>query len=142
MCATPPHLHLGPDLQNLMVDSSLAKLNKGKPLDTVVTPDEEDQEELEDSAQVLLAPFEGLTNEGYGTAVTELVEGLGNKYGVHMETNCPRQFMLVVLYNMVWQKVYVENEPKFAELQGFKAVKAVAGTQKSGRAKVVSKKKK
>ena len=125
-----------------ILDSSLAKLNKGKPLDTAVTPDEEDQEELEDSAQVLLAPFERLTNEGYGTAVTELVEGLGNKYGVHMETNCPRQFMLVVLYNMVRQKVYVENEPEFAELQGFKAVKTVAGTRKSSRTKSPNKKKK
>ena len=30
-----------------ILDSSLAKLNTGKPLDTVVVPDEEDQEELE-----------------------------------------------------------------------------------------------
>ena len=127
-----------------ILDSSLAKLNKGKPLDTVVTPDEEDQEELEESAEVLLAPFDRLTNEKYGTAVTELVEGLGNKYGVHMETNCPRQFMLVVLYNMVRQKVYVENEliMMFVELQGFKAVKAVAEPRKSSRTKAVSKKKK
>ena len=125
-----------------ILDSSLAKLNKGKPLDTVVTPDEEDQEELDDSAQVLLAPFDRLAKEKYGTAVTELVEGLGNKYGVHMESNCPRQFMFLVLYNMVWEKVYVEDEPKFAELQGFKAVKAVAEPRKSARTKRESKKKK
>ena len=59
-----------------------------------------------------------------------------------METNCLRQFMLAVLYNMVWEKVYVEDEPKFAELQGFKAVKAVAEPRKSTRTKRESKKKK
>ena len=50
--------------------------------------------------------------------------------------------MFVVLYNMVWEKVYVEDEPKFAELQGFKAVKAVAEPRKSTRTKRESKKKK
>ena len=123
-----------------VLDSSLAKLNKGKPLGSVAMPDDEDLEELEESATVLLSPFNELAKERYGTAVTELVEGLGNKYGVHMETNCPRQFMLVVLYNMVWQKVYVENEPMFAELQGLKALKAVAGTRESSRAKATNKK--
>ena len=34
---------------------------------------------------------------------------------------------------MIWNKVYVEDEPMFAELQGFKAVKAVAGTRKPNR---------
>ena len=48
--------------------------------------------------------------------------------------------MYVVLYNMAWSKVYVEDEPKFAELQGFKAVKAAAGTRKSSRAKATNKK--
>ena len=109
-----------------VLESSLAKLNKGKALDSVAMPDDEDLEELEESVSVLLAPFDGLAKERYGTAVTELVEGLGNKYGVHMESNCPQQFMNVVLYNMIWNKVYVEDEPMFAELQGFKAVKAVA----------------
>ena len=117
-----------------VLDSSLAKLNKGKPLDTVAMPDEEDQEELEESVTVLMAPYEGLSKERYGAAATELVEGLGNKYGIHMESNCPQQFMNVVLYNMIWNEVYVEDEPMFAELQGFKAVKAVAVvTRKSKR---------
>ena len=83
---------------------------------------------------VLMAPYDGLSKERYGAAATELVEGLGNKYGIHMESNCPQQFMNVVLYNMVWNEVYVDDEPMFAELQGFKAVKAVAVvTRKSKR---------
>ena len=123
-----------------VLDSSLAKLNKGKPLGSVAMPDDEDLEELEESATVLLSPFNELAKERYGTAVTELVEGLGNKYGVHMESNCPQQFMNVVLYNMIWHEVYVEDEPMFAELQGFKAVKAVAGSRKSKRNMAGSKK--
>ena len=114
--------------------------NKGKPLDSVAMPDDEDLEELEESVTVLLSPFNELAKERYGTAVTELVEGLGNKYGVHMESNCPQQFMNVVLYNMIWHEVYVEDEPMFAELQGFKAVKAVAGSRKSKRNMAGSKK--
>ena len=43
---------------------------------------------------------------------------------------------------VVLQKVYVENAPMFAELRGFKAVKAVAEPRKSSRTKAVSKKKK
>ena len=123
-----------------VLDSSLAKLNKGKPLNSVAMPDDEDLEELEESVTVLLSPFNELAKERYGTAVTELVEGLGNKYGVHMESNCPQQFMNVVLYNMIWNGVYVEDEPMFAELQGFKAVKAVAGSRKSRRNMAGSKK--
>ena len=34
----------------------------------------------------------------------------------------------IPVYNMIWNKVHVEDEPMFAELQGFKAAKAVAGT--------------
>ena len=71
-----------------------------------------------------------------------MVEGLGNKYGVHMETNCPSQLLYVVLYDMILGKVYVEDEPGFAELQGFKAGKQVANTRSSSRTKAASKKKK
>ena len=48
--------------------------------------------------------------------------------------------MNVVLYNMIWNQVYVEDEPMFAELQGFKDVKAVAGSRKSKRNMAGSKK--
>ena len=49
--------------------------------------------------------------------------------------------MYVVLYNMVWSKVYMEDEPKFAELQGLKAVKTVAKTRTSDRIKATNRKK-
>ena len=67
---------------------------------------------------------------GKAAAKTELVEGLGNKYGIHMASNNPEEFLQVALFNMAWHEVYVEAEPEYPELVGY--YEATAKPSKGG----------
>ena len=102
-----------------MLDNCLGKANNGRALDEVEMPTDEDIAELDETLQVLILPWKQLTGQTLGTAKTELVEGLGNKYGIHMASNNPEEFLQLALFNMAWHGVYVEDEPEYPEMVGY-----------------------
>ena len=70
-----------------MLDNCLGKVNTGRPLETTEIPTDEDIADMDETVQVLVLPWKQLTGQILGTAKTELVEGLGNKYGVHITSS-------------------------------------------------------
>ena len=116
-----------------MLDNCLGKTNDGKPLDTTEIPAGEDIADMDETVQVLVLPWKQLTGQVLGTAKTELVEGLGNKYGIHMASNNPEEFLQVALFNMAWHEVYAEVEPEYPELMGY--YEATAKPSKGGTGK-------
>ena len=125
-----------------MLDNCLGKVNTGRPLDDVETPTDEDIAELDETLQVLILPWKQLTGQALGTARTELVEGLGNKYGIHMASNNPEEFLQVALFNMAWHEVYAEEEPEYPELMGYYDATATPSKGGTGKAKTRARTKK
>jgi hypothetical protein len=125
-----------------MLDNCLGKTNDGKPLDTTETPADEDIADMDETVQVLVLPWKQLTGKILGTAKTELVEGLGNKYGIHMASNNPEEFLQVALFNMAWHEVYVEDEPEYPEMVGYHAATAKPAKSEAKKAKTRGEKKK
>ena len=90
---------------------------------------------------MLILPWKQLTGQALGTARTELVEGLGNKYGIHMASNNPEEFLQVALFNMAWHEVYAEVEPEYPELMGYYDATAKPSKGETGKATRARKKK-
>ena len=62
-----------------------------------------------------------------GKAKIQLVEGLGNKHGIHMNSHDPEEFMQVVVFNLAWKEICIElhGEYKATEMASEGAVPIV-----------------